>query len=283
MSLMAVAYAKINLGLEVLHRRDDGYHELVTIFQKIALADQLMVTPADDLVLTGTLPALAGSDNLCLRAARLLQAATGCRRGARLQLTKEIPVAAGLGGGSSDGALTLQLLNQLWQTGLSDQELAILARELGADVPFFLTTGATALATGIGEHVTSLPSPAPLWLLLVRPPLEITAKTARLYRALTPADWSDGRLTMAQAKRLQAAQPLATDLIHNVFQRPLLALEPTLADLWHDLQAAGATTIFPAGSGPTLIVLCDDEATAQLLAARLARPGLWIAVTVTLP
>jgi 4-diphosphocytidyl-2-C-methyl-D-erythritol kinase len=271
--LSADCPAKINLGLEVTGRRPDGYHELVTIFQAIDLADTLTVAPAEELTLTCSVAALATPDNLCLRAAAALQAATGTRQGARLHLEKRIPAAAGLGGGSSDAAAALRLLDRLWATRLSDAELAQLATGLGADVPFFLD-GPTALATGIGEVLAPLPAPPPCWLVLVRPPLEIEHKTARLYRALTPADWSDGARTRAQAERLRAGLGLDPALLVNAFQRPLLAEFPPVAVAAAALRAAGATTVFPAGSGPTLVALCDGARHAARLAGALRARGL---------
>jgi 4-diphosphocytidyl-2-C-methyl-D-erythritol kinase len=265
--------AKINLGLEVTGRRPDGYHELVTIFQAISLADTLTVEPADELTLTCSDPALATPDDLCLRAARALRAATGVRRGARLHLEKRIPAAAGLGGGSSDAAATLRLLSQLWGAGLPDDALASLAARLGADVPFFLN-GPTALATGIGEQLEPLPPPAETWFVLIRPSIDLAGKTARLYRALTPADWSDGARTRAQAARLRAGLPLDPALLVNVFRRPLLAEFPAVAEAEAALLAADATVILPAGSGPTLAAIWSSRAEAESLAARL-RAGGW--------
>jgi 4-diphosphocytidyl-2-C-methyl-D-erythritol kinase len=279
-TLTATCPAKINLGLEVTGRRADGYHTLVTIFQALALSDTLSVAPADDLSLECTDATLTGPDNLCLRAAAALRAATGTRHGARVRLVKRIPAAAGLGGGSSDAALTLRLLDRLWGTALGTTDLATLAASLGADVPFFLN-GPTALATGVGEVLTPLPPPPPTWLVLLRPALTLTDKTARLYRALTPADWSDGSHARAQAERLRAGQPLDPVLLVNVFTRPLLAIYPAVAAAMDDLRAAGATVVFPAGSGPTLVALCPDQPAARRLALAVTSPGRTVLVTCT--
>jgi 4-diphosphocytidyl-2-C-methyl-D-erythritol kinase len=272
--------AKINLGLEVVGRRPDGYHELVTIFQQVALADELTAAPARRLSLTCSEPPLAGPANLCWRAALALQAATGCQAGARLALTKRIPIAAGLGGGSSNAAATLLALNRLWRLALSPAQLARLAISLGADVPFFLLPAATALATGIGERLTPLPTPAQ-GLLIVTPRLELPGKTARLYQLLQPNDWSDGRATRAQAARLQVGLPLEPALIVNAFSRPLQALVPAIGPLLTTLRSAGATTIFLSGSGPSLVILDQPVALARL-ATSLAAADRYLNLTTTL-
>ncbi|MCC6627455.1 MAG: 4-(cytidine 5'-diphospho)-2-C-methyl-D-erythritol kinase [Chloroflexi bacterium] len=283
MSVLTTACpAKINVGLEIVGRRPDGYHELVTIFQAIALADTLTVAPAGDLSLVCSEPALATDDNLVLRAARLLQAATGVRQGAGLTLTKRIPAAAGLGGGSSDAAGALRLLNELWATRLTTDDLVPLATRLGADVPFFLR-GGTALATGIGDRLTALPDGLPLWLVLLMPPVAIEGKTARLYRSLTPADWSDGARTRMQADRLRTGQALDPALIANAFARPLRELFPPLAAAETMLRQVGATTVFPAGSGPTLVALVAGRAVGDAVVECLKQRGHPAQVVATSP
>ena len=158
-------YAKINLTLEILGKRADGYHEVRTVMQTVGLADRLEVSAAADLSFTCSDPALATPDNLVYRAARLLQADYGARAGAALRLEKRIPVAAGMGGGSSDAAATIVALNRLWNLQLSPTEQRRLAAALGSDVPFFLT-GGTALATGRGERITPLPPLPQYWIAL---------------------------------------------------------------------------------------------------------------------
>jgi 4-diphosphocytidyl-2-C-methyl-D-erythritol kinase len=165
------------------------------------------------------------------------------------------------------------LLDQLWETGLPDDELAALAAGLGADAPFFLN-GPTALATGVGATLEPLPPLAETWFVLLRPASELTNKTARLYRALTPADWSDGARTLRQAARLRAGSPLEATLLVNVFRRPLLWMFPTVAEAETALLDAGAEVVLPAGSGPTLTAICRRRDEAEALAARL-RLGGW--------
>jgi len=157
-----LAYAKINLTLEVTGKRPDGYHELVSIMQTISVADELSLSRASDLTLDCDQPELAGEDNLVLRAARLLGA------GGHFELRKRIPVAAGLGGGSSDAALALRLLDTVHHLHLTPEQLLDAAAKLGSDVPFFLH-GGTALIEGRGERVRPLADLPQHWLVLVNP------------------------------------------------------------------------------------------------------------------
>lgn len=268
------APAKLNLGLEVVGRRADGYHELVTIFQTIALYDELTIGPAPSGQLTlAADPALGGENNLILRAARALAAHAGVETGAALTLTKGIPVAAGLGGGSTDAAATLRALRDLWDLTTSAEELATLAVRLGADVPFFLR-GGTALATGIGEVLTPLPPLAPTWFVTLTPDLALPPdKTRRLYGALTSADFGDGARIRAQAARLQHGEPLDPTLLTNSFAAPLMRLFPTMAD-WHDrFLNAGAPFVQLSGSGPTLYTVVVDEGAGRRIAVKIGGEG----------
>jgi len=159
MSLTLPAYAKINLTLEALAKRADGYHEIVTVLQTVSLVDTLTFEPGESLDLSCNIPSLQSADNLVLKAATLLKEETGCLKGASIRLTKGIPIAAGLGSGATDAAATLVGLNRLWELNLPPQRLMELAANLGSDVPFFLC-GGTALAKGRGEKVIP-PPPAP--------------------------------------------------------------------------------------------------------------------------
>ena len=179
------APAKLNLFLHVLGRRADGMHELQTVFRLIDRADQVGVHVREDGMLRriDPDPAIPAEEDLCLRAARTLQSFSGARIGADLALKKEIPVGGGLGGGSSDAATVLLVLNRRWQTGLSRAQLMALALELGADVPFFIY-GRNALGEGIGERLTALSLPARCYLVLV-PPASVATHSVFADNALT--------------------------------------------------------------------------------------------------
>ncbi len=174
------APAKLNLMLRVVGRRVDGYHLLQTVFRFIDYGDTVWIRVREDGVITRTrpLPGVAEEDDLTLRAARALQAASGTMLGADIGLEKRLPAGGGLGGGSSDAATTLLALNHLWNTGFTRQRLQTLGLSLGADVPVFLY-GRTALAEGIGELLSPLPQP-PAWYLVLVPPVAVT--TAEIFR-----------------------------------------------------------------------------------------------------
>ena len=181
------SFAKINLGLEVLGDRPDGYHDILTLFQSIDLADTLEFSPSpnEGIFLSGDDPSVPWDDrNLVHRAASLLRSRTGCRRGSRISVRKSIPAGKGLGGGSSNAAMTLLGLDEFWALGLGTEGLAPLARELGADVPYFLL-GGLCLGEDRGDRLTRLGDLEPLWVLLAFPPLAVS--TAEIYGAFRPS------------------------------------------------------------------------------------------------
>ena len=179
------APAKLNLFLHITGRRPDGYHTLQTLFQFLDHGDTLHFTPRDDtqILLSPQLPGVSAEDNLIVRAARLLQQATGCRLGVDILLDKRLPMGGGIGGGSSDAATTLVGLNHLWDTRLSDDQLAEIGLKLGADVPVFVR-GQAAWAEGVGEQLTPVECDEP-WYLVVVPPCQVS----------TSEIFSDQRLT----------------------------------------------------------------------------------------
>ncbi|MCX6023625.1 MAG: 4-(cytidine 5'-diphospho)-2-C-methyl-D-erythritol kinase, partial [Chloroflexi bacterium] len=277
--LSITAYAKINLSLEVLGRRPDGYREVRTVMHTISLADHLTFAYAPDqdgaLTLTCDRADLAGEGNLALRALRLLQAedrrADG--KGVRLHIKKGIPVAAGLGGGSTDAAAAFIGANRLWGLGRTAADLAPLAAQLGADVPFLLT-GGCALASGRGDELEPLPPQAPpVWLVLLTPPVELENKTARMYGALTPDHYSRGEATAALAAALRAGARPDPSRFVNVFERVADQAFPVLAQYRRALLAAGAGAVRLSGAGPTLFAVAESEADGRAITGRLATAG----------
>ena len=264
------AAAKVNWALEVLGRREDGYHEVRTILQTIDLCDTLEFEPAEELRLEVHGPHEPSEDDLVLRTARLLDGGAG--RGALIRLTKRIPVASGLGGGSSDTAAALRGLNEVWGLGHSQVELAALAAQLGSDVPFFLT-GGTALAEGRGQRVTPLPDGTQTWLVVLAPPITLADKTATMYAALTPDDFSDGSTTVALAERIRRGVAVDDAALRNAFDRVAYERFEGLVAYREALLAAGATSVHVAGAGPALFALAADEAAAREMLARLRSPG----------
>jgi 4-diphosphocytidyl-2-C-methyl-D-erythritol kinase len=263
------APAKLNLGLEILGRRSDGYHEIATILQTVSRFDHLRLTAAPAVRLAVADDALRGEDNLVLRALNLLRRHGGVTTGAQADLVKSIPVAAGLGGASSDAASALIAGQRLWGTAFSETTLAALALELGTDVPFFLR-GGTSVATGRGEVLEPLPPISPTWFVIVVPRITIERKTASLYRALTMADFSDGEIVRSLADRLRDGQPLATDRLGNAFVRPLYALHPNLRQVPITMTDAGAPFAALSGAGLSHYTAVDDEQEAARLVDHLS-------------
>ena len=269
--LLEAAYAKVNLTLEVVGRRDDGYHEIRSILQTIDLADHLQLSLADGLHLECASPELEGSSNLVFRAARLLQDATGHDEGAFIHLTKRIPVAMGLGGGSSDAAAALRGLNRLWGLGLSMEELRELGAEVGSDVPFFIS-GGTALVSGRGEAVYPLVPAPPLYLVLLVPPLWMANKTARMYSLLEEGSYTAGEATQRLLKALEENE-VSSDLLFNCFERVMQTAFTGIENYVAALLDVGASDAHLAGSGPALFALARERTRAEEMARGLSAMG----------
>ncbi len=276
------AYAKINLCLEVLGRRRDGYHQVATVLQNIGLYDLLTFEPAEEISLTVRgRPDLEGPENLVWRAAELLREATGCPLGVRIEVDKGIPVAAGLGGGSSDAAATLVALNRLWGLEVPPAALRQLALRLGSDVPFFLP-GGTAYAAGRGEEVEPLPPLPRHWVVLVFPELgEIPEKTKTLYWGLEGRDYTQGFLARRLAERLRRREPLEPSFLYNAFERIAFQRYPPIEEARRQVVAAGGDRVRLSGSGPTLFVLYAEELKARTLFERLQEMGVRAALIPT--
>ena len=274
-----LAPAKVNLHLEVLGKRPDGYHEIATLMVAIRLSDILGFTAADDLRLQCNRPDLStGPDNLVVRAARLLQERTGCTRGARIRLVKRIPMAAGLAGGSTDAAATLLGLNRLWDLGLTRDELAKLGGELGSDIPFFFQPPA-AWCTGRGEIVTPLPTGRRLDLVLLCP--AFGCPTAQVYRNVTvPAQPRSGD-PICRALGEGNIEELGR-LLHNRLQPAAEKLAPEIAAHGRRLITLRPAGQLMSGSGSSLFALCRDRAEAERIARDLRHEATKESYTVHL-
>lgn len=264
--------AKVNLTLEVLGKREDGYHELATILQSVDLWDRLAAEPADSLSLVTSDPALPTDEgNLVMRAARLLRDEAGVSEGARIRLDKRIPVAAGLGGGSSDAAATLWALNRLWGIRWAAKQLQELGERLGMDVPFFLGKG-RAMATGRGERLAALPAMGGLALVLVNPNFPLS--TREVYGRV-PAGWSAepaGARRMVAALRSRSPRQVATALTNNL-EAVVEPAVPAIARMKAALLAAGALGAVMSGSGPTVFGVARSLDHAQAIRRRVTRGG----------
>ena len=252
------APAKINWTLDVLGKRPDGYHEIRSIMQTIDVNDTLVFEPADELTITvegdDGLIDTPREENLAFRAAELLRGRAGHRAGTHIRLAKGIPVAAGLGGGSSDAAATLRGLRALWEVDISDEALAELGARLGSDVPFFLR-GGTALVSGRGEIIEPLPDAQAEEVEIAPPPLRVlTDKTTRMYAALRQEHYTDGSHTEALADRIRRGEPVRDEDCFNVFEAVLAEVDPKAAAA---LEAARDSRGRPhlCGSGPAHFTL----------------------------
>ena len=273
----ALAYAKLNLTLEVLGRRDDGYHEVKTILQTIDLADHLKILPAAGLQVECDDPALNGEANLVWHAAEILARRGNVKPHARIEIQKHIPIGMGLGGGSSDAASALVALNRLWDLGFSHEGLAEVAAEVGSDVSFFLW-GGTALAEGRGEKVAPLPTLPTLPVTLICPSTSLPNKTAAMYRLLTPAHYSDGGVTRRMIQILMGGQFVGESLeglMHNAFE-PLASQAFDLGWLLGTLNGLAPGRFHLSGAGPALFSLPSNENEYQRIADALQTHGVGV-------
>ncbi len=268
------AWAKINLTFEVLGRRRDGYHEVVTIMQAISLCDVITFEPYQDVLLSCDVAELASPNNLVFRAARLMQAAARAPRGAAISLRKGIPLAGGLGGGSSDAARTLQALNEMWDVGLTQAGLMGMAAELGSDVPFFVRGRPTAMATGRGERVTGLASPGRTWLVLLRPPIELAGKTREMYSRLRPALFTGGEHAEKLRATMSRGEKVTNPQCFNAFDSLAASAFRGLAGYRRRFLEAGAGEVHLAGAGPTLFSLVSTREEGERIVLRLRRQGM---------
>ncbi|HEY5626128.1 MAG TPA: 4-(cytidine 5'-diphospho)-2-C-methyl-D-erythritol kinase [Dehalococcoidia bacterium] len=269
--ITTVAPAKINWTLEVLGRRDDGYHDVRTVMQAVDLCDEISVDMAGRLTMAGNSNVdVPDDEDLILRAARAMAAAAGREAKAAVSATKRVPAAAGLGGGSSDAAATLRVLDRLWETNATGDRLLEVAAGLGSDVPFFLH-GGTALAEGKGERITPQADVAATWLVILVPPLTMSEKTKRMYAALTPGDFTQGLHGEAFLAHLASGGSVADAPLFNAFERAAYECFDGLTFFRDSLLQAGASSVHVSGAGPALFCLASGEPEARAIRSRVAR------------
>ena len=272
--IKAYAYAKINITFEVLGRRQDGYHDVSTILQTIDLKDTVEFELDSSINIDCDNVELRSSDNLVLKAANLLKKETGYKGGAKIILKKGIPVAAGLGGGSSDAGATLVALNRLWKLKLSIESLVELAAALGSDVPYFIH-GGTALAEGRGERVTPLPPLLQSWVVLMKPSVLVPElKTKAMYGALRPSHYSKGEHTKRAVSAIERGVVRDGLSVYNAFDAVAFEMYEGMEWYWKQFMSAGAPEVHLAGSGPTLFTLLPDRGRAEELHRSLLDLGL---------
>jgi 4-diphosphocytidyl-2-C-methyl-D-erythritol kinase len=267
MTLNLIAPAKINLSLDVLGRRDDGYHTVEMVMQTIGLCDYINLQPRTDgkILVRCTHPNIpTPQENIAYKAASLLKKITENNRlGATITIVKNIPLAAGLGGGSADAAAVLKGLNELWDLRLSPMELAQAGLQLGADIPFCLM-GGTALAQGIGEVLQPLPSPPPFWVVLLKP--NVGVSTADVYKRFNEASVLRRPNNHNLVSALTAgSQEAIYQAMANVLESVTFSLLPVLGDLKQRAMEYGAFASQMTGSGPTIFALAADSSRAEAI------------------
>jgi len=275
--LKIVAPAKINLTLEVLSKRPDGFHEIRSVMQTVSLSDVLSFNEADIDTIQCDMAGWSAEKSLVSQAVNLLRDATGCTRGVAIDITKKIPLMSGLGGDSSDAAAVLKGLNETWGLGLTLERLSGIAADLGSDVTFFLR-GGTAMATGRGEVITTLPSLSETWVVLVVPvvpdvPVQ-EGKTARMYQNLKTSHYTDGTQTDKIAAAIKRGENLDTSLIFNTFENIAFDDFNIRRVYVEHLIKLGAPHVHLAGSGPSLFTIFRNKAEAEDLYTRCIDQGM---------
>ena len=278
------AFAKINLGLDVLGKREDGYHEVRMIMQTIRMYDQLdmrkSVEPGIHLT-TNKKYIPVDENNLVWRAAKLMMDNCGIMEGVSIDLHKVIPVAAGMAGGSSDAAATLVGMNRLFHCGLSKEKLMELGVQIGADVPYCVLRG-TALAEGIGEKLTVLPPMPDCWILIGKPGISVSTKyvytTLDLNTDTVHPD-IDGMKKALEDGNLYGI----TERMGNVLQDVTIPAYPEVERIKEQMKALGAVNAMMSGSGPTVFGIFDNEEKAQKACQKLRESGSCQQVFLTVP
>ena len=276
------ALAKINLGLDVLGRRENGYHDVRMVMQSVYLYDEVKIEKTDREGITvetnlGFLP--TGDGNIAYKAAQLLKDEFGISDGIRIVLRKHIPVAAGLAGGSSNAAAVLYGMNRMFRLGLSRQEMMDRGVKLGADVPYCIMRG-TVLAEGIGEELKELPQMPKCTVLIAKPPVSVSTKA--VYEALDAEEITDhpdidgiiAGLEEGSLKKVAA-------YMGNVLEGVTIPMHPVISEIKEEMKAAGAINAMMSGSGPTVFGLFENRADARNAQKRIREKSLARQVYVT--
>jgi 4-diphosphocytidyl-2-C-methyl-D-erythritol kinase len=278
------ALAKINLGLDVTGKREDGYHEVRMVMQTIQMYDQLEIKESKEpgIRLTTNLPFLPCNDgNLVYKAAKLLMDEFDIRQGVDMNLTKFIPVAAGMAGGSSDAAAALVGINRMFQLGLTKRQLMERGVQIGADVPYCVLRG-TALAEGIGEKLTVLPPMPDCWILIGKPGISVSTKyvytTLDLNTDTVHPD-IDGMKKALEDGNLYGI----TERMGNVLQDVTIPAYPEVERIKEQMKTLGAVNAMMSGSGPTVFGIFDNEEKAQETCQKLRESGSCQQVFLTVP
>jgi 4-diphosphocytidyl-2-C-methyl-D-erythritol kinase len=272
--MIVVAPAKLNLTLEVLGKREDGYHEIKSVVQTVNFCDTLKFSAQDTVDIKCNLPEWSPRVSLVSKAVDLLKNATGTTGGCLIEINKRIPVSSGLGGDSSDAVAVLRGLNLLWGLKLSLPDLLKMAANLGSDLPLFLY-GGTVLAEGRGEKITPVqPMPHMSVILLFPRFAEVEGKTRRMYSRLRTGDYTQGEITRNFLNNLESSEKSPLHGLYNVFDKVGMNFFPNLRDYKAKFAETGAKEIHLAGAGPALFALVQDEVEANKIYKSLVETGM---------
>ena len=282
------AHAKLNLSLDILGTRNDGFHEVQMILQSIALADQLSFERSDaGINLTVEPSDIEGAEllptdehNLIVKSARIIFDRFNLDGGLAIRLKKNIPIGAGLAGGSADAATTLRALNKIFDLNLDNDRLKEIATEIGSDVPFCIE-GGTALAEGRGERLTQLPSLPPIPIVLVKPHGAVSTAWAYKSYDADPSPEHPDNLQLVEAIKIGDVEAVG-ELMFNVLERVAVKFNPSIIDVKQRLLDAGAPVAMMSGSGPTVFALARSSEDANWIAQSIGNADAKIFVTNTI-
>lgn len=265
MVLLEKAPAKINLSLDILGKRDDGFHDVEMIMTTIDLSDRIELHPLDHNEIKVSLESrYVPNDerNLAFKAAQIMKKTYNIEKGIHIKVIKNIPVSAGLGGGSSDAAAVLRGLNQLWSMNIPVEQLAMMGLAIGSDVPFCVVNS-TALVKGRGEIIQKLPSPPPCWIVLAKPDLGVSTKT--VFQKVVVGNLTHPNTNeIIQALMDKDFFRLCNNL-GNSLEDVTSELYPEVRQLISKMKQVGSSNVLMSGSGPTVYSLVEQESTAQRL------------------
>lgn len=274
-TLTLFAPAKINYLLDVIGKRPDGYHDLRMIMQRVNLCDRITlgITESPGIIVTcNSKGAPDGPDNIAWKAAKALLDVSGTVKGVKIEIVKNIPAAAGLGGGSSDAATVLMGLNELLAIGLSEQKLMEIGCKLGADIPFFIFKE-TALAEGIGDKFTRLSEMPKCWILLVNPGVHVS--TAWVYRSLQLTS----KRELNKLPKFYGSVEQVVSILSNDLEAVTIPAFPVIADIKRRLMNLGAAGSMMSGSGPTVFGIFKSFDAAEYARLQIANDTDWFATT----
>ena len=267
------AYGKVNLGLDVVRKRQDGYHDLRMVMQTVDVYDDVSIEKVDNTgdiaVQSSTLKIPNGKDNLAYMAARLLFDEFNIRQGINININKRIPIAGGMAGGSSDCAAVLKGINMMFDLGLELDELMVRGVGLGADVPYCLL-GGTAVAEGIGDILTPLPAPPDCFVVIAKPPISVS--TAFVYNNIKPDKIKrhPDITGLAEAVRDGNLKKMS-ELMENVMEEITIPSNPVIQEIKDVMLDSGALTSLMTGSGPTVFGIYDNNISAKTTVEMLRR------------